>query len=88
MKHFKHHGPKLGINTAIKKMAVLLATLVTAVTAQAVPVSGQGTWETTLLGRDINRQAVDGTDASAVYLYDTKLGSTWLRDANKNGAQL
>ncbi len=72
----------------IKKIAVLLAALVTAVAVQAtfIPsISGQGTWETTLLGRDINRQAVDGTDASAVYLYDTVLGITWLRNANVNG---
>ena len=53
--------------------------------AQAAPVSGQGTWETTLLGRDINRNAVAATDTSAVYLYDTTLGVTWLRDANANG---
>jgi len=77
----------------IKKIAVLLAALVTAVAAQAVPVSaqgpvsGQGTWETTLVGRDINRQAVDGTDASAVYLYDITLGITWLKNANMNGFQ-
>lgn len=73
---------------SLKKIAVLLAALVTAVAAQATSVSGQGTWETTLLGRDINRQAVDGTAASAVYLYDTVLGITWLRDANFNGGQI
>ena len=46
-------------------------------TAQAI-----GTWETTLLGRDINGNAVDGSSASAVFLYDTDLKITWLRDAN------
>jgi hypothetical protein len=70
-----------------KKIAVLLAALVTAVAAQAAPVSGQGTWETTLLSRDINRNAVAANSASAVYLYDTDLGITWLRNANVNGAQ-
>jgi len=49
--------------------------------AQAQSVSGQGTWETTLLGRDINLNAVVATDVSAVYLYDTTLNVTWLRDA-------
>lgn len=68
-----------------KKIAVLLAALVTAVAAQAAPVSNQGTWETTLLGRDINRNAVAANSASAVYLYDTVLGITWLRDTNVNG---
>jgi hypothetical protein len=55
--------------------------------AQSVPgqsVSGQGSWETTLLGRDINLNAVAATDVSAVYLYDTTLGVTWLRNANAN----
>jgi hypothetical protein len=62
------------IYTGLKKFALLLTLVVTTVPVQAAPVLGQGTWETTLLGRDINRQAVDGTDASAVYLYDTVLG--------------
>jgi hypothetical protein len=53
--------------------------------AQAQSVSGQGTWETTLLGRDINRKAVAATDASAVYLYDTTLQVTWLRNASALG---
>jgi len=54
-------------------------------TAQAQSVTGQGTWETTLLGRDINRNAVAAIDVSAVYLYDTTLGVTWLRDASALG---
>jgi hypothetical protein len=52
--------------------------------AYAQAVSGQGTWETTLLGRDINLNSVAATSASAVYLYDTTLNVTWLRDANAN----
>jgi hypothetical protein len=47
--------------------------------AQAVPVSGQGTWETTLQARDLNADGI--TDA----FYDTELNVTWLRDANANG---
>lgn len=50
-----------------------------------LPSQAAGTWETSLLGRDINLNAVAATDASAVYLYDTTLDVTWLRDANLNG---
>lgn len=42
-----------------------------------IPVSGRGTWETTLLGRDIDGHAVASTDAHAVFAYDTVLGVTW-----------
>ena len=47
-------------------------------TAQAVPVSGQGTWETTLEGR------LETAPGSGVFLayYDTVLDITWLADAN------
>lgn len=47
--------------------------------AQASPVSGQGTWETTLQPRDLDGNGV--TDA----FYDTTLNLTWLRNANVNG---
>jgi PEP-CTERM motif len=47
--------------------------------AQAAPISGQGTWETTLRARDLDGDGV--TDA----FYDTELNVTWLRDANANG---
>lgn len=53
--------------------------------AQAQGESGQGSWETTLLGRDINLNAVSATSVDAVYLYDTTLNVTWLRNANSNG---
>lgn len=45
--------------------------------AQAVPVSGQGSWETTLQGRDL-----DGNPATFEAYYDTVLDITWLADAN------
>ena len=45
--------------------------------AQAVGVSGQGTWETTLQGRDL-----DGNAATFEAYYDTVLDITWLADAN------
>jgi len=48
--------------------------------AQAVPVSGQGTWESTLQGRDL-----DGNAATYEAYYDTVLDITWLADANANG---
>jgi hypothetical protein len=52
-----------------------------AVPVAAVGVPGQGTWETTLLGRDINGNAVAADSDSAVFLYDTVLDITWLRSA-------
>jgi hypothetical protein len=47
--------------------------------AQATPVSGQGTWETTLQARDINGDGI--VDA----YYDRALNITWLADWNVNG---
>lgn len=38
-----------------------------------------------LVGRDINGNPIAGSDPSAVFLYDTVLDITWLRDANVNG---
>jgi hypothetical protein len=71
--------------TIIGKAATALSlSLVCALPAHAAGITGQGTWEYTLLGRDINRHAVAATDSSAIYLYDTKLGVTWLRDAYAN----
>ncbi len=49
--------------------------------ALAVPVSGQGTWDSTLQGRDL-----DGNAATYEAYYDTTLDITWLADANANGA--
>lgn len=45
--------------------------------ANAVPVSGQGTWETTLQSRDL-----DGNSATVEAYYDTILNITWLANAN------
>lgn len=69
-------------------LAAATTTLIVATPVQAGPVSGQGTWETTLLGRDINRNAVDASSISAVYLYDTSRDITWLKNANANGAMI
>jgi hypothetical protein len=60
-------------------LGTLCACLTTlfSVSAQAVPVSGQGTWETTLQARDL-----DGNTATIEAYYDTELDITWLADAN------
>jgi len=50
--------------------------------AHAVPVSGQGTWETTLLGRDINGNPVPIDDPRAEFAYDTVLDATWYLTGN------
>ena len=60
-------------------LAAAAATLILATPAQAAPVPGQGTWQTTLQARDLDGNGV--TDA----FYDTTLNITWLRDANMNG---
>lgn len=57
--------------------AVLFVIAALSMTAHAVPVSGQGTWETTLQGRDL-----DGNLANFEAYYDTVLGITWLANAN------
>ena len=46
----------------------------------AAPVSDQGTWETTLQGRDL-----DGNLSTAEAYYDTTLNITWLADTNVSG---
>lgn len=56
-------------------VACAIATL--SQSALAVPVSGQGTWESTLQGRDL-----DGNPATFEAYYDTTLDITWLADAN------
>jgi len=48
--------------------------------ARAVSVSGQGVWESTLEGRDL-----DGNAATFEAYYDTVLDITWLADANAAG---
>lgn len=50
---------------------------------QAAPISGQGTWETTLQGRDL-----DGNLATFEAYYDTVLDITWLANANYAGTAM
>lgn len=64
-----------------RSLSVLFAASLFAIApcANAVPVSGQGTWETTLEDRDLDG---DGeTDA----FYDKDLKITWLRNTHVNG---
>lgn len=48
--------------------------------SHAVPVYGQGTWETTLKGRDL-----DGNQTTVEAYYDTVLNITWLADVHASG---
>ena len=66
----------------VKTLATLGAAVAMAGAAQAGPVIGQGTWEATLLGRDISGNAVAASSSGAVFLYDKTLNVTWLRDTN------
>jgi len=59
-------------------IAVAAGALLSTSVAQAASVSGQGTWETTLQGRDLDGNALNGFEA----FYDTALNITWLADAN------
>ena len=58
-------------------IALLVIALSVSPFASAVPVSGQGTWETTLESRDL-----DGNAATVEAYYDTVLNITWLANAN------
>ncbi len=64
------------------KTLTAIATVVTVGAIQAGPVSGQGTWETTLRARDIDGYAVALNDPLAFFFFDTVLNVTWLRNMN------
>lgn len=61
----------------------LCATFVYPNIASAVAISGQGTWESTLQGRDL-----DGDLSTFEAYYDTVLDITWLADANYAGTAM
>ena len=63
----------------IRVLLVVAAMLFGAISAHAQPVSGQGTWESTLQARDI------GNTGTTNAFYDTSLNITWLANANVNG---
>ena len=53
---------------------------------QALPAI-PGIWQTDLLARDANGNAVALSDANATYFYSQSMNVTWLGDFNVNGAQ-
>jgi hypothetical protein len=62
-------------------MALVLAVLDAPTSVMAIPISGKGTWETTLQARDL-----DGDLSTAEAYYDTVLDITWLDVPNpRNG---
>jgi hypothetical protein len=63
--------------------ALCVVALTVSTVAHAAPVSGQGTWETTLQGRDL-----DGNLSTFEAYYDTALNITWLADANYAGTTM
>ena len=70
------------------KTIVAAVALGAAAAVHAMPVSGQGTWETTLFARDalghaLNWAQVQADPSAAAYFYDATLDLTWL--ANMNG---
>lgn len=65
-------------NTYLLKLALPAALVLALSSAQAVGVSGQGTWESTLQGRDLDGNLANGYEA----YYDAALNLTWLRDTN------
>jgi hypothetical protein len=76
-------GAALRFKMKFENFGALLLALATTATlfathAQAAPVPGQGTWQTTLQARDLDG---DGTTDA---FYDTDLKITWLRNANVN----
>jgi hypothetical protein len=64
------------------RLALAAALIAAAAGTHAAPVTGQGTWETTLKARDIAGNAVALNDASAAFFYDTTLDITWLANMN------
>jgi len=74
----------------VSKWIVAAAVGFSLTVAQAAPVSGLGTWETTLQGRDINGNPVPllvggNPNPAAVFFYDTVLQLTWLANWNLGG---
>jgi hypothetical protein len=80
---FRHPSRRLLMSASVFPRGLLAAflTFMMMSPAQAIltSVHGQGTWETTLLGRDADGKAIDGADGRAVALYDSVLDITWMR---------
>lgn len=63
------------------QVLTLIAAVMFSGAANTAPVSGQGTWETTLQARDL-----DGNLSTVEAYYDTALNITWLANANVAGS--
>lgn len=70
--------PELTRGARVAAISVAALAAVAAPQARAAGVIGQGTWQTTLQGRDLDGNAANGFEA----YYDTALNITWLADAN------
>ncbi len=75
MTRVRQTSKSTGVQGAV--FAFVLASA-TPLMAQAAPVSGQGTWQTDLVGRDLDGNAANGYEA----YYDKALNVSWLADAN------
>lgn len=64
----------------IKQLAAIGLALGMMCGANSAPVSGQGTWQTTLQGRDL-----DGNPSTFEAFYDTTLKVTWITDWTISG---
>ena len=67
----------------LSALSVGLFTLGMVSNVYAAPITGQGTWESTLQGRDL-----DGDLSTFEAYYDTTLDITWLADANYAGSPM
>ncbi len=63
--------------------ALYIAALSASSFSHAATISGQGTWETTLQGRDL-----DGNLSTIEAYYDTALNITWLANANAGAGSI
>ena len=89
MNHPLHLARRCGVWARTARQAAMgLALLAGVASSQAAPVIGQGTWQTTMAGRDINGTPVPASSSNAVFLYDSVLNLTWLRNANVQGPML
>lgn len=67
------------ILTCIRVLLAVTVALIGVTPSHATGVAGQGTWESTLLARDV------GNTGTTNAFYDAALGVTWLANANVNG---
>ena len=77
------NGRRGRLMSLFTRLALATTLVATAATAHAAPVTGQGTWETTLQARDISGNAVALGDTNAAFFYDTTLNVTWLANMNR-----